>query len=193
MEVIKMREKKPQITRSMLNAYRGEVMGIGRVKFPKTSWFKHEVPLLSFIVIKKEDGTFVSTCIHLRIDGYGKTVDDAKIDMADNIWSFLDMNFNNERSKDRCWLNIYDLFKGDKTSTLLWDKYHAVQLMLAERDIATDKYSQLAQLQDKINELQNKVNELEKKIKKMNEINTQIFRENILPKTIVGYEPAEAA
>ncbi|MDR1829992.1 MAG: hypothetical protein LBQ76_04395 [Candidatus Fibromonas sp.] len=101
--------------------------------------------MLSFIVIKKEDGTFVSTCIHLRIDGYGKTVD------------------------------------------------HAVQLMLAERDIATDKYSQLSQLQDKINELQSKVNELEKKIKKMNEKNTQIFRENILPRTIVGYEPAEAA
>ena len=184
--------KKWQMTDSMLKARRGEVMGIGRVKFPKTSWFKHEVPLLSFIVIKKEDGTFVSTCIHLRIDGYGKTVEDAKIDMADNIWSFLDMNFNDERSKDICWLNIYDLFKGDKTSTLLWDKYHAVQLMLAERGIATDKYSQLLQLQNKIHELQNKVNELEKKIKEMNEMNAQI-RKDIIPSTIVEYEPAEAA
>jgi len=176
-----------QIKNSELIAARGKVMGIGRVKFPKTSWFNYEIPLLSFIVIKKKDGTFVSTCIHFRIDGYGNTVEDAKFDMAENIWYFLENNFNSKNCKNKCWLNMYELSKGDEISTVLWDKYHAVQFMLAERGVTTDKYTQL---QKKIAELESKVKKLEEKIKK--KINTEERREsisNIVRSTPVEYIP----
>jgi hypothetical protein len=152
-----------QIKDSELVATRGKVMGIGRIKFPKMSWFNHEIPLLSFIVIKKEDGTFISTCIHFRIDGYGNTVEEARSDMTENIWHFLTENFNNKNCKSRCWLNMYELSKGDEISTALWDKYHAFQFMLAERGITMDTYMQL---QKKIAELESNVKKLEEKIKK---------------------------
>ena len=180
-----------QIKESELVATRGKVMGIGRVKFPKTSWFNYEIPLLSFIVIKKEDGTFVSTCIHFRIDGYGNTIKDAQYDMAENIWYFLNENFNNKKCKGRCWLNMYELSKGDEISIILWDKYHAVQFMLAERGVATDRYTHLLK---KISELESKVKELEKKIKK--KINDDERREsisNIVRSTPVEYIPVTKA
>jgi hypothetical protein len=161
------KSKKWQMANSLLKTGRGEVVAIGRVKIPKTSWFNHEIPLLSFVVIKKDD-SYISACIHLRIDGYGKTVEEAEVDMADNIWSFLEMNFSSDNCKDICWLNIYDLFKGSKSSTILWDKYHAVQLILAERGESTDSKSHYMSLQKKIDLLEGKVSELEEKIMRMN-------------------------
>jgi hypothetical protein len=50
---------KDQITTS-----RGEVVGIGKVKMPKTQDFKHEIQMLSFLVIKESENSYVSTCIH---------------------------------------------------------------------------------------------------------------------------------
>jgi len=186
-----------QISVSELETARGKAVGIGRAKFPKTFWFNHEIPLLSFIVIKKPDGKYVSTCIHLKIDGYGDTIEDAQSDMAENIWYFLDRIFNDEDSENRCWLNMYELSKGDEISTILWDKYHAVQFMFAERGIATDRYTQL---QSKITELENKVKELEEKIKggiNDNESIPDIVRNTTIVElsrtTIVEYIPATEA
>ena len=47
-----------QIPESKLETVRGKVIGIGRVKIPKTSDFDYEIPLLSFIVIEKKDGGY---------------------------------------------------------------------------------------------------------------------------------------
>ena len=63
---------------------RGEVIGIGKIKIPKTREFNHEIPLLSFLSIKESDNSFISTCIHLRIDGYGKTEEKADENMGKN-------------------------------------------------------------------------------------------------------------
>jgi len=180
-----------QISVSELKTARGKVVGIGRVKFPKTSWFNHEIPLLSFIVIKKPNGKYVSTCIHLKMDGYGDTVKSAQSDMAENIWNFLDRIFNNKNSKNKCWLNMYELSKGDEISTTLWDKYHAVQFMLAEKGVATDRYTQL---QSKIAELENKVKELEKRIKKkINDAERRESISDIVRSTTVEYIPTTEA
>jgi len=153
-----------QISDSELKTPRGKVLGIGRVKIPKMFLFNKEIPLLSFVVIKKEDGKYISTCIHLQIDGYGDSVIAARIDMVSKIWYFLYENFNNRECMKKSWINILDLFKSNERSNILWDKYHAFQIMLAERDVATDKYSQL---QKKIESLQDKVNKLQKEIKKL--------------------------
>jgi hypothetical protein len=39
---------------------RGEVAGIGKVKMPKTQEFNHEIQLLSFLVIKESENSYIS-------------------------------------------------------------------------------------------------------------------------------------
>jgi hypothetical protein len=158
---------KMQIEDSKLESIRGRVIGIGRVKIPKMHNFNYEVPLLSFVVIETKDGGYISSCIHLQIDGYGKDDESAQIDMIDNILYYLDANFNNEDYKDNCWANMLDLFEANERSSNLWDKYHAFQIMLAERGQAADQYSPLQLLKDllvKIGELEERVKELETRI-----------------------------
>jgi len=165
-----------QISTLELETVRGKVIGIGRVKIPKMLVFNQEIPLLSFIVIEKTDGKYVSTCIHLKMDGYGNNVDEARIDMVSNILYFLRQNFSNKHCKDNSWINILDLFKSDEISNVLWDKYHAFQIMLAEKGIATDNYEQLSekikQLLDEVNKLKNEIEEMKK----------------IMPHMIIKYE-----
>jgi hypothetical protein len=159
---------KMQIEDSKLTSIRGRVIGIGRVKIPRMKEeFDYEVPLLSFVVIEKKEGGYISSCIHLRIDGYGQNADDAQIDMIDNILYFLDENFNNPNYAGYCWANMLDLFEANESSSALWDNYHAFQIMLAERGCATDQYSPLQllrELLEKIEALEREVQELGKKI-----------------------------
>ena len=186
-----LRMPKTQINVSELETPRGKVAGIGRVKIPKMIYFNYEIPLLSFVVLKKEDGSFVSSCIHLQMDGYGKTDEEARIAMVKSILYFLYENFNNAIYKESCWTSMLDLFKSNERSSVLWDKYHTVQLMLAERGVATDKYSDL---QERIKELENKVKELEEIIKETSSQERGKFVMNAIPgdKMIIKYEKAVA-
>lgn len=159
-----------QINKSKLDTVRGNVIGIGRVKIPKTTEFNYEIPLLSFVVIKKREGGFISSCIHLQMDGYGQTADEAQIDMIDNILYFLDENFNNPDYADYSWANLLNLFEANASSNTLWDCYHAFQIILAEGGHATDQHSPLQlmrSLLDRIEALENEVQGLEKTIADM--------------------------
>ena len=176
-----------QISALELETARGKIIGIGRVKIPKMLVFNQEIPLLSFIVIEKADGKYVSTCIHLKMDGYGNNVDDARIDMVSNILYYLRENFSNKLSKDSSWINILDLFKSDEISNVLWDKYHAFQIMLAEKGIATDNYEQL---NEKIKQLQDEVNKLKNEIEKMKNCESNKSISEIMPHMIIKYEEA---
>ena len=161
-----------QIPESKLETVRGKVIGIGRVKIPKMSNFNYEIPLLSFVVIRKPDGGYVSSCIHLQMDGYGDSDKDAQIDMVGNILDYLDENFNGEYHKEHCWTNILGLFEANERTSTLWDTYHAFQIMLAEKGHATDRYSSSQQLKEivrKIDELENRVKALEGRIKNLEE------------------------
>ena len=153
-----------QIPVSKLETHRGKTIGIGRVKIPKTRDFNYEIPLLSFIVIEQENGGFVSSCIHLQVDGYGKSIEEARRDMLDNILYLLDKNFNSEDYKEHCWKNLLDLFETNEDSGALWDRYHAFQIILAERGHTTDHQYSQSQL---IRELWRKIEELEKKVKEL--------------------------
>jgi len=181
-----LRMPKKQIDDSELRYDRGEAVGIGRVKVPRMICFNYEIPLLSFVVTKEKGRGFISSCIHLQMDGYGETEESAIIDMVNSIVYFLYENFNNEKYKESCWLTMLDLFKSNANSDILWDKYHTVQLMLAERGVATDKYSEL---QDKIKELEEKVKELEEKIKASGKLSMPEFPGD---KMVVKYEKAVA-
>jgi hypothetical protein len=109
---------------------RGEVVGIGKFKIPRTGEFDYEIQLLSFLSIKETEDSFISTCIHLRIDGYGKTEEEADRNMMKNAFFFLSQNFSKLSIED-AWDNLRDLFKSDDWSNELWTAYHEFQIQLS--------------------------------------------------------------
>jgi hypothetical protein len=138
---------------------RGEVLGIGKLKVPGSPDFDFTIPRLSFLVIRDIDGEYVSTCIHLQIDGYGKTEGDAILDMIDSVTLFLRENFTNPRCKDMGWIRFEELLReSTHQETELWDAYHSVQARLSMAGVPTDKTEELWAL---IKQLQKRVERLE--------------------------------
>jgi hypothetical protein len=45
---------------------RGKVVGIGKIKIFPSNRLPYEVPMLSFLVVQENDGTFASICLHLQ-------------------------------------------------------------------------------------------------------------------------------
>jgi hypothetical protein len=133
-----------------------------------------EIPMLSFLVVKEQEGVFASICIHLHIDGDGSSPEEARENMKDHILDFLHANFEGERSKGAAWDHLKDLFLLDKESSELWDAYRSLQVKFSQDGIQTDITSELL---DRIENLQNQINKLnmvkeklEKKIAKETEI-----------------------
>ena len=60
---------------------------------------------------------------------------------SDNGYWFyrIDANFNREDNKEHCWENILDSFESNEDTCVLWNKYHAFQIMLAEKGHAVDQ------------------------------------------------------
>jgi polyhydroxyalkanoate synthesis regulator phasin len=164
---------------------RGEVIGIGKVKIPRTQDFDYEIQMLTFIVIKETGNSFISTCIHLHIDGYGKTANEANKDMVENIYYFLRKNFE-KLSLNDAWDNLEDLFKSDKWSNELWDAYHAVQIKLSIQGRSTDN---IDNLQKRIDHLLKRVKMLESK--EALKLEKEIME--VMEESIVDYTPVEAA
>jgi hypothetical protein len=123
---------------------RGEVISIGKLKVPRTPDFDFTIPKLSFLVIRKPDGGYVSTCIHLQIDGYGKTEQDAVLDMVEGVTLFLRENFTNPTCKDTAWERFEELlYESTHEEMELWDAYHRIQVRLSMRGESTDKTEEL--------------------------------------------------
>jgi Zn-dependent peptidase ImmA (M78 family) len=116
-----------------LKIARGNVVGIGKVKIPSIPMlFDYNIKWLSFLDIQKSENYFISTCINLRVDGYGETKEEAESDMFESIIYFLYQNFSNLSFND-AWENIYDLYKSDDWSKELWDVYHEAQIQLINK------------------------------------------------------------
>ena len=152
---------------------RGEVVGIGKFKIPRTEKFDYEIQLLSFLSIKDKDAedSFISTCIHLHIDGYGKTEEEADRNMMKNSSFFLSQNFSKLSIED-AWDNLRDLFKSDDWSNELWNAYHEYQIQLSMEgqqmmDPAAELFSQLMELTKKEEELENWENDMKKTRKEL--------------------------
>jgi hypothetical protein len=140
---------------------RGDVVGMGRIKISKTPEFSYEIPMFSFLVLKDADNSYVSSCIHLQLDGYGKTDDAAVESMASGICNFLKVNFTKLSIED-AWLNLMDLCHTDDPATIeLWNAYHDVQFNLASEGIPTDNFEKL---QKKITELESENTQLKKEL-----------------------------
>jgi hypothetical protein len=143
---------------------RGTVIGMGRAKIPKMPrmGFNYEIPLLSFVLTEKSGGEgYVATCIHLQTDGYGVTKESAINDMLNNVWYFLHENFKGGPGEASAWANLYDLFRSNSRTNVLWDKYHALQIGFAMRGFNTDRYPEL---HEKIRQLEEKVRKLEAEV-----------------------------
>ena len=90
--------------------------------------------MLSFLVIEEAKNSFVSSCMHLRIDGYG-TADDAAVeDMINNIDYFLKVNFI-RLPIDDAWLNLKDLSHVNDDTNELWNAYRDIQFDIAAMGI----------------------------------------------------------
>jgi hypothetical protein len=138
---------------------RGEVIGIGKVKIPRTHDLQYEIPMFTFLVIKESEDSYISTCIHLRIDGYGKTVEEARNDMAEDIYHFLCQNFK-KLSFDNAWDNIKSLYAVDDWSNELWNAYHEAQIQISIQGRSTDNVAscleQLKRLEKRVKKLESK-------------------------------------
>jgi len=153
---------------------RGEVVGIGKFKIPRTKEFNYEIQLLSFLSIKEAENTFISTCIHLHVDGYGKTEEEADRNMMKNTSFFLSQIFNKLSIED-AWDNLRELFKSDDWSNELWNAYHECQIQLSIQgklmmDPAAELFSnflQLIKLTQREKELKDWENKLEKTRKEL--------------------------
>ena len=145
----------------MVKVSRGIVVGIGKVKIPKSRELNHEIQLLSFLSIQESETSYISTCIHLHIDGYGNTIEEAESDMVENIYYFLCQNFQ-KLQPEAAWENLLDLFTADEWSNELWNAYHKVQIILSMQGKTTDN---IAELMERLNQLAERVKEFEQKVK----------------------------
>jgi hypothetical protein len=141
--------------------------------------------MLSFLVIKESENSYISTCVHLRIDGYGKTPKEANKDMAESIYHFLRQNFN-KLSPDAAWNNLEDLSKSDDWSNELWDAYHAIQIQLSIQGRSTDN---IESLQKRINHLTSRVRQLE--LQEAHKLEKEIME--VMEESIVDYTPVDEA
>ena len=153
-----------------VNISRGVVVGIGKVKIPRTQELDYEIQLLSFLDIQESETSFISTCIHLRIDGYGKTIEEAEADMVESVYYFLCQNFQ-KLSLEDAWDNLKDLFKSDDWSNELWDAYHEVQILLSMQGKSTDN---IANLSRRLELLAKRVEKLEARVKNMEQEKARI-------------------
>jgi len=165
---------------SDLQVSNGKAVGLGRVKIPKMPkiGFDYEIPLLSFIVVKR-DSDYVATCIHLLIDGYGKDQAGACNDMVSNILHYLRENFKHPECADDAWNNLYGLSRPNTVNNPLWDKYHALQYCFAKRGISTDRYSDLDRriqaLQDTVFKLESRLCDVKTELKESEERRAELW------------------
>jgi hypothetical protein len=170
----------------VISVSRGEVLGIGKFKVKRGPNFNYVIPMLSFIVIKEAENSYISTCIHLRIDGYGKTEEQATDDMIDNALFFLHENFTDPQCKNQGWQNLAELFKTDEWSNEMWDAYHAVQIAVSMQERETDT---VASLQERINQIEMRVKRLESEESRQLQNELAAMWENIA----MNYTPIAAA
>ena len=129
-----------QIQESKLKTGRGRVIDIGHFQLLPSDGFPYNlIPLLHYVVTQKNDehGGYVSSCIEMQMDGYGKTKEDAVTEMIEHVRYYLKRNFDDDNKKN-CWSNLLDLFT--TSPAYLWDVYNAFVLMQAERGFSTKRY-----------------------------------------------------
>ena len=139
------------------------IVGIGKLKVFPSKDFEDEIPILSFIV-KKRDNLYVSICLQLQIEGYGIDPDEAKDNMKNTCFEFLRKNAEAD-TKVR-WNNLKELFMIDEINLPLWNEYREAQIYLAQKGISSAQIylAQKGISSDLTTRYIDKINALEKEI-----------------------------
>ena len=159
---------------------RGEVVGIGKIKVFPSNKLPYEIPMLSFLVVKEQENTYASICIHLHIDGDGTSPEEARENMKDHIIEFLYENFSGDRANGTAWDYLTELFLLDETTHDLWNAYRTAQVRYSERGINTDITAELLarieNLENQISRLKSVREKLEKKLAEKSEIGWEYLK-----------------
>lgn len=144
----------------MFKASRENVIGIGKVKIYQTNEV-NEVPVLHYLVIKEDDGSFSAICLELRIDANSKDLEDLKEMIALDIDDYVNKNFEYAESKQEAYDNLINLTQIDKDDDMInnWNVYRYCQYVLASKGIKTDI---IMQLKDKITKLTERLANIQK-------------------------------
>jgi len=111
--------------KNMLSVTRGTVIGLGIFKVTcKTAGYSYN-KFLSFVTIKHSDEAYISTCINLRIDGNGRTGQNAERYMFENVLFFLRQNYKLLSPEDAV-KNLESLYEADEISDELWNAYNGL-------------------------------------------------------------------
>jgi hypothetical protein len=162
---------------------RGSVVGIGKVKIPRTRDFDYEIPMLSFLVIKGKEFPYISSCLHLQLDGYGSAEDLAVSDMLSNIEAFLRENFA-RLPLEKAWYNLKDLAHAESYNLEFWNAYRDVQYECSMRGIPTDS----------IDNLKKRIAQMQRRIEQLESANASLQKNlSILRDLIVDYTPIKEA
>ena len=122
---------------------RGEVVAIGEFKPRNSKEFPYEIPRLSFIIVQDSIDTYTSTCIDLHIDGDGVSQEEAAMNMGENVFEFLRVNFKGNRANGAAWDYLNELFDIDDNSRELWNTFSRFRISLSKRGKRTDFASEL--------------------------------------------------
>jgi hypothetical protein len=141
---------------------RGEVVAIGELKIRNSEEFPYEVPRLSYIITREAENMYASTCIDLHVDGDGITPDKADENMRKNVFEFLCVNFDKDRSNGPAWDYLRELSTIDENSKESWDAFNRFKVDLAQNGRKTDWAS----------ELMEKISALREEIARLTDLNT---------------------
>jgi len=132
-----------RIVNRTVKVSRGNVVGIGKLKVFPSNALPFEIPMLSFIVVREQENTYTSICIHLHIDGDGASPEEARENMKDHVIEFLYDNFKGNRAEEAAWEHLNELFQIDDTTRELWNAYRTSQVKYSQYGIQTDITSEL--------------------------------------------------
>lgn len=140
----------------------GEVVGIGKMKLFSTENIP-DIPTLSFIVTKCDDGSYVASCLHLLLDSHAHTDREAVDRLENNCMEYVQMFFDRNRLDEKeAWKELSEIFASNVADSY-WSAYRKMQILLAANGIKT---SSQQVLEKKIEELQEQLEEfMDKKLK----------------------------
>jgi hypothetical protein len=136
----------------------GNAVAIGKIRLVPSDGVKYHMPMLHFIVLKDSQGAYSSTCIQLRVEGFGNTIDDTLADLKTNILDFVKGTFTNAPELEDAYGSFYSLMEIDSWAAEWWNAYRKLQMKLSLRGIKTDFFEVL---EDEINFLKKRIADLE--------------------------------
>ena len=112
----------------------GTVTAIGKFKVFKTEKFNYNIPVLVFIVAKKDD-IYTASCLHLLLDASGKTENEAISRLQQVCGDYLSSIF--KKDSKLAWDILEELFTSD-CATEFWNGYERFKLYLSAKNVSME-------------------------------------------------------